>query len=230
MIMHVVEQSREPGTAGCSGQEVIASSKRLRMTRPRNQVLLSILASALIAACGPAPTPVPTATSTPVPVAVRQPTPSAPAAVLSSPQPTAEAERTHEPTTTAPAAASPERSDSMKISLRVEGQDTVITATLIDSQTARDFVSLLPLTLTLNDYAGTEKVSDLPKRLSTGDALSGSDPSIGDVAFYAPWGNLPIYYRDFGYSNGLVILARIDSNMEALDVPGSLIVTIEPVE
>ena len=45
--------------------------------------------------------------------------------------------------------------DSMKIRLKVG--DTVLTATLIDSATTRDFISLLPLTLTLKDYAGTEK-------------------------------------------------------------------------
>jgi hypothetical protein len=117
-----------------------------------------------------------------------------------------------------------EQADSMKISLRVG--DRVLTATLIDSATTRDFISLLPLTLTLKDYAGTEKISDLPKRLSTQGAASGSDPSVGDITYYAPWGNLAIFYRDFGYSSGLVILGKIDSGIEAFDVPGSIDVTI----
>lgn len=113
----------------------------------------------------------------------------------------------------------------MKLRLTVE--DKVVTATLIESKTAQDFISLLPLTLTLQDYAGTEKVSDLPKRLSTEDAPSGSDPSVGDIAYYAPWGNLALYYRDFGYSSGLVILGKLDSGIEAFNVPGSLRMTIE---
>src|SRR5688500_17847195 len=50
--------------------------------------------------------------------------------------------------------------ESMKIRIKVE--DKVLTATLIDSKTARDFVSQLPLTLILEDYAATEKISDLP--------------------------------------------------------------------
>ena len=115
----------------------------------------------------------------------------------------------------------------MKIRLKLE--DTVITATLIDSKTTQDFISLLPLTLTLEDYAGTEKISDLPKRLSTEGAPSGSDPSVGDIAYYAPWGNLAIFYRDSGYASGLVILGKIDSGIEALNVPGSVKVTIELV-
>jgi hypothetical protein len=118
--------------------------------------------------------------------------------------------------------------NSMKIGLKVG--DTVLTATLIDSATTRDFISLLPLTLTLEDYAGTEKISNLPKRLSTENAPSGSDPSVGDITYYAPWGNLAIFYRDFGYSSGLVILGKIDSGIKALNVPGSVRVTIELIK
>ena len=113
----------------------------------------------------------------------------------------------------------------MKIRVRVE--DTVITATMIDSKTTRDFISLLPLTLTLEDYAGTEKISRLPRRLSTEDAPSGSDPSVGDITYCAPWGNLAIFYRDFEYSRGLVVLGKIDSGIEALKLAGSVRVTIE---
>ena len=123
---------------------------------------------------------------------------------------------------------SPKQADSMKIRLKVG--DTVLTATLIDSATTRDFISLLPLTVTLKDYAETEKISDLPKRLSTENAPSGSDPSVGDITYYAPWGNLVIFYRDFGYSRGLVILGKIDSGIEAFNVPGSLRVTIEVIK
>jgi hypothetical protein len=119
-------------------------------------------------------------------------------------------------------------SGSMKIRLKVV--DKVLTATLIDSKTTQDFISLLPLTLTLKDYAGTEKVSDLPKKLSTEGAPSGSDPSIGDITYYAPWGNLAIFYRDFGYASGLVILGKIDSGIEAFVVPGSVKVTIELIK
>jgi hypothetical protein len=113
----------------------------------------------------------------------------------------------------------------MKIRLKLE--DKVLTATLNDSKAARDFAAQLPLTLSLTDYSRTEKISDLPKRLSTDSAPSGSDPSVGDIAYYAPWGNLAIFYRDFGYSTGLVILGKLDSGVEALSGPGSLKMTIE---
>ena len=121
--------------------------------------------------------------------------------------------------------ASDQQVRTMKIRMNVGG--AVITGTVVDNATSRDFVSLLPLTLTLKDYAGTEKISDLPRRLSTEGAPPGSDPSIGDITYYSPWGNLAVFYRDFGYSNGLVKLGTIDSDVEVLNRPGPLRATIE---
>jgi hypothetical protein len=123
---------------------------------------------------------------------------------------------------------SAQRTNAMKISIKI--QDKVITATLIDNATSRDFVSLLPISLTLEDYAATEKISNLPRKLSTEGAPAGSDPSIGDIAYYSPWGNLAIFYRDFRYSSGLIKLGKIDSGIEALNITGSAKVTIELIE
>src|SRR3954453_13831084 len=113
--------------------------------------------------------------------------------------------------------------------IRLTVGDTALTATLLDNDSSRDFMALLPLDLTLTDYAVTEKATDLPRRLSTTDAPAGIDPDVGDITYYAPWGNLAIFYRDFGYSKGLIKLGSIDSGVDVLDVRGSLKVTIEPL-
>ncbi|MEJ2635211.1 MAG: cyclophilin-like fold protein [Calditrichia bacterium] len=117
--------------------------------------------------------------------------------------------------------------NSKQYKIKIIIGDTTLTATLYDNPTTRDFIPLLPLSLTLEDYAGTEKISDLPKRLSTEDAPSGFDPSVGDITYYAPWGNLAIFYKDFGYANGLINLGRIDMGIEELNNAGSLKVIIE---
>lgn len=122
-------------------------------------------------------------------------------------------------------AGSAQEASQMKIRIQLEGRS--LTATLDESAAARDFLSLLPLTLTLTDYHSTEKVADLPRKLSTKGAPAGVDPEVGDIAYYAPWGNLAIFYRDFGYSSGLVRLGRLDSGVEALSGPGPLRATIE---
>jgi hypothetical protein len=115
----------------------------------------------------------------------------------------------------APARETPsEKTSTVKI--RIQLDEKTLTATLHDNATSKDFVSLLPLRLTLKNYAATEKISDLPKRLSTEGAPAGSDPDVGDIAYYAPWGNLAIFYKDFGYSDGLIILGKIDGDLDAL--------------
>ncbi len=115
---------------------------------------------------------------------------------------------------------------TMRIRLTVDGK--VLTATLLDNATARDFASLLPLELTMEDHASTEKIAHPPRKLSTEGSPAGADPEVGDIAYYAPWGNLAIYYRDFGYSPGLVKLGRIEGDVRALAVRASLKVRIEP--
>jgi hypothetical protein len=120
-----------------------------------------------------------------------------------------------------------EEASTMRIRLTFDGK--AIEATLLDNATARDLLSLLPMALTLEDYASTEKIGYPPRKLSTAGAPAGVDPSVGDIAYYVPWGNLAIFYKDFGYSRGLIGLGRIDSGIEALSVPGSLKVTIERV-
>jgi hypothetical protein len=127
-------------------------------------------------------------------------------------------------TTTGPAMS--EEAHSMRIQMTVNGK--VLQATLLDNATARDFLSMLPMTVALEDYASTEKIARLPRKLSTTGAPAGTDPDVGDITYYAPWGNLAIFYKDFGYAKGLVKLGRFDSAIDALNVDGSVQVTIEP--
>jgi hypothetical protein len=70
----------------------------------------------------------------------------------------------------------------------------------------------------------------ISRSTAVGRRSFGQRPDVGDIAYYAPWGNLAIYYKDFGYSNGLIILGKIDSGPEAFDVPGSVKATIELVK
>jgi hypothetical protein len=124
-------------------------------------------------------------------------------------------------------AVSGQEASTMRIRLTYDGK--TLEVALLDNATARDLLSLLPVTLTLEDYNGTEKIGYPPRKLSTAGAPAGVDPSVGDIAYYAPWGNLAIFYKDFGYSKGLIGLGRINSGIDALSAPGSLKVTIERV-
>ncbi len=106
----------------------------------------------------------------------------------------------------------------MKIRLTVDGQTA--TATLYDNATARDFASLLPLTLTMEDYDTIERVSSLPRKLSTQGAPEGVAPAAGELTHYAPWGNLAIFIRPRAYSRSLLPLGKVDEGLPILSRPG----------
>lgn len=114
------------------------------------------------------------------------------------------------------------------MSITIKAGEREVAATLQDSAAARDFLSLLPLTLVLEDYGDTEKISPLPGKLSAAGAPSVGKPFRGAIAYYAPWGNLCIFRKDFRPSGGLVILGSLDGDgLKTLDVPGKLRVTID---
>jgi hypothetical protein len=117
---------------------------------------------------------------------------------------------------------------TMKIRLIIDAK--VINATLVDNATVRDFLSLLPMTVTLEDYAATEKITYLARKLSTAGAPPGTDPAVGSIAYYAPWGNVAFFYKDAPYARGLIPLGRLDAGVEALGTPGPLKARIEAVD
>ena len=53
----------------------------------------------------------------------------------------------------------------MKISIAVN--ETKLTVTIFDSPSARDFLSMLPLNLALENYTSNEKICHLPRKLTT---------------------------------------------------------------
>lgn len=111
--------------------------------------------------------------------------------------------------------------------LRIQVGDKLAEAVLYNNPTSLDFAALLPLTLTLRDYNNTEKVSDLSKRLTTQSAPNGYTAYVGDLTYYAPWGNLALFYKNFTYATGLVSLGKITSGMEAFNTKDAVIVKIE---
>jgi hypothetical protein len=111
----------------------------------------------------------------------------------------------------------------------IVGKET-LTATLDDTPAGRDFATLLPLQLSLRDYNATEKIADLPRELDTTDAPASYTPQTGDITYYAPWGNLAIFYKPFQTSRGLVRLGTFDSPIDALLKDGAIAVRIEAAE
>ncbi|SMQ20761.1 hypothetical protein SAMN06272771_6959 [Streptomyces sp. Ag82_O1-12] len=108
-----------------------------------------------------------------------------------------------------------DRNTAMNIRVTLDGHP--VGATLNDSPAARDFAELLPLTLDLKDFHQTERIADLPRRLTTSGAPEPRAPKAGDLAYYAPWGNVALFYRDGDSANAdLLILGSIDADADRL--------------
>ena len=117
----------------------------------------------------------------------------------------------------------------MEVIMRI--QDDVYSVTLNNTRAAKYFAAMMPITLTLEDYAGSEKISNLPSRLDRSDSPAGTDAKKGDIAYYAPWGNIALFYGDAGYAHGLVALGKIDEGSEILSIYGNrFVATFEIVE
>lgn len=114
------------------------------------------------------------------------------------------------------------------IKITVSGR--TLKAVLNDGAAAREFLALLPLTLELEDFGQTEKISGLPQKLSASGAPAGFTPQKGDLAYYAPWGNLAVFRRNFRYSEGLIKLGRITSGADAFNAPGRVTAVFEREE
>jgi hypothetical protein len=117
------------------------------------------------------------------------------------------------------------RRTSMKIRIAFNGAG--MTATLDDNPSARDFASLLPLDLTIDDYSTNEKIAHLPRKLSEEGAGPFGNEAPGDVAYYAPWGNLAFFYGSYRYSRGLIRLGRMDGDIAPLLTRGKFDLHIE---
>ena len=117
--------------------------------------------------------------------------------------------------------------DNMKIRLRIANR--ALTGTLIGSKTAQDFVSLLPLTLTMNDLFGREKFAHLPRAIST-EGKRTHTYEVGDIAYWSPGPDVAIYYQHDGEKipePGIIVIGKLDSGVDAFNVPGSVEVKIE---
>lgn len=171
------------------------------MRRPL-PLFVSVLVVALLSACGDMPTP---ASPTPTTSPTTSPSPSA--------SPTA-----------------PVRVEGTLV--RFTGGGTSVDVTIdADTPTTRDFLSLLPLTIELEELNGREKIGYPPRELDV-DGTPGSDPENGDLIYFIPWGNIGFYYDadGIGYSDQTLHLGTYEAGRDQLDQLASDVVTVEVVD
>ncbi len=199
------------------------------MAKPYHHLIVLILAVVFIAACASTPT----STS---PSAAMPPTPTVTGTVPTSPPPTVaptvapptEPASTDTPapptiaTSTPPASSgTPARGVDQVVGtvVRFSAGSTSVEVTIgEDNPAVRDFLSMLPLTLTLEEFAGREKIAYPPRELAHAGS-PGSDPEDGDLIYYVAWGNLGFYYNAAGidYSDQTIHFGTYDASLEQLE-------------
>ena len=122
-----------------------------------------------------------------------------------------------------------ETPDETSLKMKISVGDRTITATMEDNAAGRDFLSRLPLEVTLNDYNNTtEKIFYPDPALTTEGVTRSCAPMPGDITIYAPWGNVAIFCKSWSHSNNLIKIVRIDVNgIEALNIGGDITVKFE---
>lgn len=100
---------------------------------------------------------------------------------------------------------------AMQISVKANGNTTVFE--LNNCPAARDLYDQLPLKINVENYSNDEKIFYPPKKLNTTDTPQ-ADAKEGTLAYYAPWGDVVMFYGDFGSAPGLYELGHAVSGKE----------------
>lgn len=113
---------------------------------------------------------------------------------------------------------------AMQVGFKIN--DRTYVQELPDSEAAQSFAAALPVTLTFEDYAATERIAYLPQKLKVSSNVSHT-PKRRDITYYVPWGNLAIFTKDFRHSSGLMYIGTLDEEvLKAIEESGDSPVTI----
>lgn len=107
------------------------------------------------------------------------------------------------------------------------GENSVVYA-LNDSPAAQSLLDQLPLTMEVEDYSTNEKIFYPPRPLDTQDTPT-AEGGAGTLAYYAPWGDVVMFYGEYNTNPALYELGQIVSGEELVSqMSGSL--TIDKME
>ena len=106
--------------------------------------------------------------------------------------------------------------------------DLQVVYALNDSPAAQSLLSQLPLTVEVEDFSTNEKVFYPPQELDTTDTPL-AEGGAGTLAYYAPWGDVVLFYDSFSANGSLYELGEAVSGAENIGQMSGTI-TVETVE
>jgi len=109
---------------------------------------------------------------------------------------------------------------TMKIVVRSGKNST--TYALNNSSAAKALLAQLPLEVAVEPYGGNEMIFYPPKKLDVTETPAAS-AKAGMLAYYAPWGDVVMFYKDFGRASGLYELGHVVSEGEHVPTMSGMI-------
>ena len=120
----------------------------------------------------------------------------------------------------------PEITSSRQISVRFG--ENVVVYQLNDGGAAASFYEQLPLTIEVEDYSTNEKIFYPTQQLDT-DNTPLAQGGAGTLAYYAPWGDVVMFYGDYNENPSLYELGQVVSGGELVgEMSGTI--TIDVIE
>ena len=102
----------------------------------------------------------------------------------------------------------------IRISVTANSASTIFE--LNNSQAAKDLYNQLPLSIKVENYSNNEKIFYLPEKLNIGNTPQ-TTHNAGSLAYYAPWGDVVMFYGSFGSATGLYTLGKAISGSEYIE-------------
>lgn len=108
-----------------------------------------------------------------------------------------------------------------------DGTNEVIVL-LNDSKPSESLVAQLPFTFDFEDYAHNEKNGTVPEKLTTDKNFEAECPK-GSLGYFAPWGNLCLFFEVAPAYPGQYVLGTVEGNPDDIKKLGNK-VTVEIAE
>ena len=109
--------------------------------------------------------------------------------------------------------AEPETAGDGPRQIAVQCGENVVVYTLNDSPAADSLYAQLPLMLEVEDFSTNEKAFYPPEELDTADTPL-AQAGAGTLAYYAPWGDIVMFYDDYSSNPSLYELGQAVSGGE----------------
>lgn len=100
--------------------------------------------------------------------------------------------------------------------ITVSSDRSTVVYRLNDSSASRELYAQLPMSVDVEKYGGNEIIFYPPKKLATSDTPLAKPASRGTLAYYAPWGDVVMFYGSFGSVAGLYELGSAISGSESI--------------